>query len=255
MIETLTTHPLQPEFAALLHAVRTRLRVLLGPQLDSLYVYGSVARGVARPGHSDLDLSLVVTEALTPQQTQQLDALARQCLAEYAIVSKIDFDVGVRSDVLDPQNLYSWGYWLKHECRCIDGQDLAAHFPLFAPCMAIAQALNGDYLQTLNAYSAKIAAAPTQPELRRLQKEAARKWLRAGNLLRSESDAHWPRTLPDYVHSLCLQYPDMADVAGYFLRQASEPDASADAFNAQLQWGVQWLQQTLAPREAATTRC
>lgn len=251
MIETVNTQALQPEFAALLDAVRTRLRALLGPQLDSVYIYGSVARGLARPGHSDLDLSLVVTQALTLQQTQQLDALAQQCLVEHGQVSKIDFDIGLRSDVLDPQNLFSWGYWLKHECRCIDGQDLSAHFPLFAPSVAIAQALNGDYVQVLDAYRVKIAAARNLPELRKWQKEAARKWLRAGNLLRSASDTHWPRSLPDYAHSLCLQYPDRAAIAGYFLRQASEPDASGADFNAQLQAAVQWLQQTLARRGLA----
>lgn len=244
MLPILPNQPFQAAFAPLLHDLVPRVCALLGAQLDSLYVYGSVARGLARPGHSDLDLTLVVTAPLSAEQTQQLELLGQQLQGEHPVVSKIDWDIGVRADVLRPEHANSWGYWLKHECRCLAGEDLGARFAPFVPSRAIARALNGDYAVTLAQYQQRMAEASTQQALRRLQKEAARKLLRASHVLRVDTDTDWPTCLDDYAQALCRRYPDKADAAAFFLRQATLPDAERDHFNAQLVSFVQWLQQT-----------
>lgn len=59
------------------------------------------------------------------------------------VISKIDFDCGLLEQVLDPDNVLSWGYWIKHHCRCVYGEDLSHRFQAFKPSKAIAVAVNG----------------------------------------------------------------------------------------------------------------
>ncbi|WP_370679177.1 nucleotidyltransferase domain-containing protein [Comamonas sp. GB3 AK4-5] len=235
--------PLQPEFLPLVHAVRDRLVNALGVRLHSLYLYGSVARATAQAGRSDLDLSLVLTGPLTPQEQQALERLRQQLQARHPVVSKIDFDLGELAQVLDPAQHDSWGYWLKHECRCLHGEDLGARFALFTPSPAIARALNGDYVQTLCDYALRIAQAGEPAERLRLQKEAARKLVRATHVLRTEADSHWPRSLEDYAAFFVQRHPDMAVQMDFFLVQARDPDADGSDFLHRLSTFTQWLQQ------------
>jgi predicted nucleotidyltransferase len=242
-LPTLSSTALQPEFQALVHDVRDSLVAALGSRLHSLYLYGSVARATAQPGRSDLDLSLVLDGPLTPQVQQDLEQLRLQLQARHPVVSKIDFDLGELVQVLDPAQHYSWGYWLKHECRCLHGEDLGARFALFTPSPAIARALNGGYAQTLCDYALRIADAGEPAERLRLQKEAARKLVRATHVLRTEADSHWPRSLEDYAARLVQAHPEMAAPMGFFLAQAREPDAEGSDFLHRLSSFTQWLQQ------------
>src|SRR5260370_579561 len=58
-LEVFVRAPIQPEFVDLVADARAAIASDLGEALDSLYLYGSVARGCARAGFSDLDLTVV----------------------------------------------------------------------------------------------------------------------------------------------------------------------------------------------------
>lgn len=162
--------PLQPEFESLVSNARNGLCSGLGALLDSLYLYGSVSRGNARPGQSDLDLTVVLTRPPSREESNALECIRLDLQARHPEVSKVDFDLGVREDVLNPANLHSWGYWIKHECRCIHGTDLALQFPAFAPSRTIALAINGDYMRALGDYAQRIDDASEPGDRKRLQR-------------------------------------------------------------------------------------
>ena len=161
-IKPASEHPLQPEFVHLLDDARESPLHELGTLLHSLYLYGSVSRAAARPGLSDLDLSLVLAKPLTPAEAESLERVRTDLEARHPEVTKVDFDIGVLADVLNPAHLHSWGYWLKHECRCIYGTNLALQFDAFRPSAAIAQAVNGDYVQLLHNYAKRISKEALQ---------------------------------------------------------------------------------------------
>ncbi|PLY40569.1 DNA polymerase III subunit beta [Janthinobacterium sp. ROICE36] len=159
--------PLQPHFDALLHDVCASLATQAGHLLDGIYLYGSIARGDATPGVSDLDLTLVLRQPPTPPQGEALETLRQALQTRHPEVLKIDFDIGYRAQVLATEHLYSWGYWLKHQCRCLCGNDLALHFAPFPPSRAIALAVNGDFAQVLDAYARRLDDAREPAALRR----------------------------------------------------------------------------------------
>lgn len=246
-IEPFPSRPLQAAFVALVADALTDLQQMLGPLLHSVYLYGSVARATATIGVSDLDLTLVLTRALAADEAALLEQQRLALQAHHPEVCKVDFDIGVLANVRHPANLYSWGYWFKHECRCIHGEDLGLQFAAFAPSAAVARAVNGDYVQVLQAYIAGIAAAQDRVTLRRLQKEAARKLVRATNVLRPAEGGYWPRSLEDYARYFSERFPDMAERAAFFLEQAKAPEISAELFNAELDAFIAWMQGQASP--------
>ena len=129
------------------------------PLLDGIYLYGSVARGDAVPGVSDLDLTLVLHSPPTSQDLEVLESKRRTLESRHTEVIKIDFDIGSRSEVLAADNRLSWGYWLKHHCRCLWGNDLTKHFDRLKPSRDIAIAVNGDFESVLTRYAPQSRAA------------------------------------------------------------------------------------------------
>ena len=243
MIEAHPSPPLQPVFTALVDDVRDSLRTHFGVLLDSLYLYGSVSRATAQPGVSDLDVTMVLARPLTAPENDALECLRVALQLRHPEVSKIDFDLGTREEVLDPAHLNSWGYWLKHECRCIYGADLGLQFAPIAPSREVALAVNGDYVQVLGDYAARLAAAQGHDLIHRLQKEAARKLIRATHVLRPLTDSYWPRTLEDYAAYFCQSHPEMAEHIAFFLAHAQAPWATVADFNARLLGFVGWMQR------------
>ncbi|WP_230847808.1 nucleotidyltransferase domain-containing protein [Comamonas testosteroni] len=241
-IKALPVRPLQPEFINLIDDARDSVLQELGALLDSLYLFGSVPRAMDQPGKSDLDLTLVLSRPLSSQETESLERVRSNLEAGHPEVTKVDLDLGVLEDVLNPANLYSWGYWLKHECRCIYGSDLALRFQAFQPSPTVAQAVNGDYVQALRDYVARISLAHDEDATRRLKKEAAKKLVRATNVLRLEADCLWPESLEEYAKFFSGRFPEMAEQMEFFLEHAKTPSATNNVFNQRLVFFVDWMQ-------------
>ena len=106
-IKSFPVRPLQPEFVSLIEDARENLLQELAALLDSLYLYGSVARAIAEPGRSDLDLTLVLSRPLSSPEAEALECVRFNLETRHPEVTKIDFDVGVLEEVLNPANLYS----------------------------------------------------------------------------------------------------------------------------------------------------
>ncbi|WP_238138514.1 nucleotidyltransferase domain-containing protein [Pseudomonas aeruginosa] len=194
---------------------RTLARPPFERAVHSVYLYGSVARGEAITGRSDLDLTLVLRDPPSPELAAQLETARLALQARHPEVSKIDFDIGHLDQARDPANRDSWGYWLKHRCRCLWGEDLASDLPPLRPAKAIALALNGDYAQVLEDYARRLESASSEEE-RRLQREAAKKLIRSSDILRGETESVWPETLEHYLALFRARHPGQAPALEYF---------------------------------------
>jgi predicted nucleotidyltransferase len=236
---TLPEAAVQPQFQPLLEDVCTLLSANpLG--LNGIYLYGSVARGEATPGVSDLDLTLVLHESPTPPVLAQLEAIRCDLERRHPLVSKVDFDIGYRAQVLADENHNRWGFWLKHQCRCLWGEDLSLHFERFRPSREVAMAVNGDFEPVLAGYLSRIAQADTEPQRLRLQREASRKLVRATQTVCREA-AGWPQTLEEHVALFVQHHPARVTQVAFFLFEARNPSAEGDQFCIRLQAFVDWM--------------
>ena len=246
-ILTVADGPIQPEFQPLLADVCATLsRPELG--LHGIYLYGSIARGEGETGISDLDLSLILVEPPDAPVLEQLESARLALEQRHPHVTKIDFDIGHRAQVLAPENLNSWDFWLKHHCRCLWGEDLSLHVEPFRPSRAIALAVNGDFEQALTAYLLRIEQASTEHTRLGLQREASRALIRATHTLRAVDAQNWPQTLEDYVGLFVQHYPNMRVQIAYFLFEARNPSAEGEAFTTRLRAFLSWMVSALIER-------
>ncbi|MBN3965394.1 nucleotidyltransferase domain-containing protein [Pseudomonas gregormendelii] len=246
-IKTMPAVNLQPEFESVVGDVCSTLVEALGTVVDSIYLYGSVARGQARPGESDLDVTLLINGQIELYNSQ-LERIKEELEERHPEVTKIDFDVGTRTETLAPENHFSWGYWLKHHCRCVWGSDLSSEFQRFKPSREIAMAVNGDFARVLRQYATSIECTTDTEQLLRLQREASRKLIRSTNILRLDQEQSWPLSLEDYVELFLRVAPEMKHKIEYFLRHARAPDSEANTFSTTLRSFIGWMLEGQARR-------
>ena len=156
-------------------------------------------------------------------------------------MSKVDVDIGSVEEALAPEHHDSWGFWLKHHCRCLWGEDVSAAFSLFRPDRRIALAVNADLHRVLARYREQLLQARTVSDERRLKREAARKLIRATNMLRAEGSPFWPITLTDYAEQLSALYAEQRDEMDYWLAHAVGEANDAD-FSDRMMRFLDWIE-------------
>ena len=231
----------QPAFSPLVSDAIQRLNAALPDLIHSVYVYGSLVDGSAVETQSDLDLTLIYRREPDADEVAQTDAMKSSLEQDYPVVSKIDIDPGVLEDVMLPANVNLWGYWLKHHCVCVYGDDLRECFEPFRPSREIAIAVNGDFLTVLNGYVALMKPTLEPAQRHGLQRAAARKAIRSTNLLREENDRDWPVSLEELCEKFNDRYPALTEEMDYFLSISHRPRGDVMAFAGRIITFSYWL--------------
>jgi len=238
------TNKLQPEFRNIVAQVVAKLIQSFPELIHSLYLYGSVAEGRAKIGKSDLDMTVIFSVDPGEAAKVQITEIQRKLEKNNPVLSKIDFDCGLLQQVVHPDNLLSWGYWLKHHCVCVYGEDLSQRFQAFKPSKEIAVAVNGDFLPVLEKLITQMQLSADENKKLQLQRAAARKTIRATNILRSEHDKQWPETLEDYRFTFNARYPALAKEMDYLLAISNTPQGSIADFKRRVMAFARWLNVT-----------
>ncbi len=134
-----------PEFQDVVSTVVDSLLRELPGQIDGIYLYGSVPRGTAIVGRSDLDVSIVLATPVGQREKEVFNLFSDTIPQTYPQVTKLDIDPGSLSEVLQPNEEFHWQFWLKHCCCCIWGNDLSIKFPRYKPSNEIAKLLMAIY--------------------------------------------------------------------------------------------------------------
>lgn len=156
-----STQKIHPVYRELLNQILAMLKRCAGAKLHSVYIYGSVGRGEAVQGISDIDLTVLLSSPLLPQEKVLLDRETAALIRLNPLVPKVDYDMGVVAEVLRQENQFYWGFWLKHVCSCIYGEDLSVKWPRMKPDIRICQAMNQDLMETLADYRKAILEKET----------------------------------------------------------------------------------------------
>jgi uncharacterized protein len=153
------------------------------PDGASLYVYGSVANGTARPGSSDVDLlSIDLPDAL---------GIGRRLSARYADRCRgVEVASATTADLAgDHDEAYGFRVFLCHYCIHLAGPDRSAGLPAFPADARAARGFNGDIAQFLSRWQRELDIGTTATGL--LGIRIARKTLLAVAGLVSIHDGTW----------------------------------------------------------------
>ncbi|OEF85979.1 nucleotidyltransferase domain-containing protein [Vibrio splendidus] len=196
-----------PGFQEVVTAVIDSLLKELPGQIEGIYLYGSIPRGTAIIGRSDLDVSILLATPVGQKEKEVFNLLSDTIPKAYPQVSKLDIDPGFLRDVLKPTEKYHWQFWLKHCCCCIWGKDLSTEFPLYKPSIEIAQALNGDLSTFLEQMSQSFKTMTDADAT----KVIGKKLVRAAYYFVAETDGSWYTDLSQCASVAKRYYPNQSD--------------------------------------------
>jgi predicted nucleotidyltransferase len=197
---------IQKEYQSILKDVVSVFSAEFATALDSLYVYGSVAKGNAVIAQSDLDICVVFKHDI-----QSLDLkiaeIKRSLIVYYPYIPKIDVDIGYLKEVLDEKNKKRWGAWLKFFCTNIYGRDLTYFFQEITIDREVIQAINQGYDEEIHTYFEllEIKDKP-QAELLNLKKSLIKRMIRLLSLTMRHIE-EWPLALNDTIDQTVQVYP------------------------------------------------
>lgn len=126
--KTVSLDAVQPSWRAVLDAACQQCRDVCGDQLDSIYVFGSVARGCATEGVSDLDLIVLTRSAPSEVRPDWAYDIARRLKRSFTMVSSVELTPKPLADVAVQQSIR---YLLKLHALCIYGPDRSKEIPSF----------------------------------------------------------------------------------------------------------------------------
>lgn len=160
----------QPAFGPLVERYAAAARAAFGGDLDSCYLYGSVPRGTARAGVSDLDGQLLLRREPTAADRATVRHLEEQLGAAYPQVSHVGILLDSRAALVDPTDHCDGGFHLRVLCTPVWGPDAGAEVAPHTVDLALARGVQGDWrgaLQRLRRHGRMLAQAGADPAIAR----------------------------------------------------------------------------------------
>lgn len=186
----------------------------------TLYLYGSVANGTARPGSSDLDLlsvGLPSAAAVAERLSARYVGLCRG--VEIASASATDLDG-------DTDAAYGFRVFLRHYCLHLTGFDPAASLPSFRADVRAARGFNGDIAAHYRRWGQTLDSRTSPAEV--LGVRVARKTLLAVAGLVSVRDHTWTTDRARAAQRWGELEPELADGLRLLLRWATLMDQTSN---------------------------
>ncbi|MFF9274718.1 nucleotidyltransferase domain-containing protein [Streptomyces griseosporeus] len=198
-------------FRPVVTVARDRLTALFGARLDSAYLYGSVPRGTARVGRSDLDLLVALREEPADADRDAVRALGEAVDREFPQIDGVGTLLYSRTRLLSEAERYDLGWFVACLCTPLLGDDLAAHLPRYRPDSRLARETNGDLGRILPRWRERIAAAgDTEEALRPLVRFMSRHLVRTGFTLVMPRWNGWTSDLGEMAEVFGAYYPRRA---------------------------------------------
>lgn len=209
----------QGEFAPVVTETRTRIAAAFpGDLLHSSYLYGSIPRGTARPGSSDLDVLLALHREPTGEDRVRAAELEGGLDRDFPQINGAGVLLSSAAELLSERERHDGGWFVACMCTPLSGPDLAERLPRYRPSSLLARETNGDLAQALLRWRARAAEASTDAERKRLSRGASRKVVRTGFTLVMPRWQGWTSDLEESAEIFGRYYPSHA---GRMLRAAA----------------------------------
>jgi uncharacterized protein len=198
-------------FRAVVAAARDRVLDLLGPRLHSAYLYGSIPRGTARVGRSDLDLLLALRDEPTDADREGVRELGEALDKEFPQIDGVGTLLYSRDLLLSEPERHDLGWFVACLCTPLLGDDLAEYLPRYRPDALLARETNGDLALLLPRWRERIAEADSDETRTRLVRFMSRHLVRTAFTLVMPRWNGWTSDLGEMAEVFGAYYPERAE--------------------------------------------
>ncbi|CAM5536830.1 nucleotidyltransferase domain-containing protein [Streptomyces avidinii] len=243
----------QNEFRGLVAAVRGRTSEAYGRRLHSAYLYGSVPRGTARPGPSDLNLLLVLHHAPSDEDRDTAEVLARGLDEDFPEIDGVDILLRDKAAVLSEAERFDLGWFLACLCTPLLGADLAEHLPRYRPDSLLARETNGDLAALLPEWRTRVRESSTPEEYRKLCRLFSRHLVRTAFTLVMPQWGGWTSDLGESAEIFGMYYPERADRLRAAADAAIDPVSDPELLRSYVEDLGPWLADEYTARHGTKT--
>jgi hypothetical protein len=210
-------------YAPVVAGVREAVEAAFGPErLHSAYLFGSIPRGTAVPGRSDLDLLLALHGEPTGADRATADDLLATLLERFPLLNGGGVLLFGTERLLSELERYDLGWFVACLCTPLLGPDLAERLPRYRLDGTLARETNGDLADYLSRWRERAASGA---ELTKLSRGAARHVVRTGFTLVMPRRQGWTSDLTESAAAFAQYYPEHGEK---MLRAAGIARAGSD---------------------------
>ncbi|MGX1368446.1 hypothetical protein RKD19_003805 [Streptomyces canus] len=198
-------------FRPVVAAARDRVPPLFGPRLHSAYLYGSIPRGTARVGRSDLDLLLALRDEPTDADREGVGELGEALDKEFPQIDGAGTLLYSRARLLSDLERHDLGWFVACLCTPLLGDDLAEYLPRYRPDSLLARETNGDLALLLPRWRERLKAADSDETRTRLVRFLSRHLVRTAFTLVMPRWNGWTSDLAEMAEVFAAYYPERAE--------------------------------------------
>ncbi len=204
-------------FRPVVATARDRVLDVFGARLHSAYLYGSIPRGTARVGRSDLDLLLALREEPTNADRADARTIEEALDKEFQQIDGAGVLLVSRAGALSELERYDLGWFVACLCTPLAGEDLAEYLPRYRPDSLLARETNGDLALFLSRWreriaeaTAEVGAGDSDEAARPLVRSISRHLVRTGFTLVMPRWNGWTSDLHEMAEVFGRYYPERA---------------------------------------------
>ncbi|MEV5143550.1 nucleotidyltransferase domain-containing protein [Streptomyces sp. NPDC052727] len=232
----------QPAFRPVVAAVRDRLPAVFGARLHSAYLCGSIPRGTARVGRSDLDLLVALREEPADADRDAVRLLGEAVDREFPQIDGVGTLLYGRERLLSDLERYDMGWFVACLCTPLLGDDLARWLPRYRPDSLLARETNGDLARWLPRWRERIAGTEDTEEARRpLVRFMSRHLVRTAFTLVMPRWQGWTSDLREMAEVSGAYYPQRAAQLRAAAEHGYEPVGDPDVLRSYVDDLGPWL--------------
>ncbi|MGW5877364.1 nucleotidyltransferase domain-containing protein [Nocardiopsis terrae] len=228
-------------FAPAVTALLARIPEVFGPRLHSAYLYGSIPRGTALPGSSDLDALVALHTGPDETEHARTRALENELDSTFAQVNGVGILLEGADFLTAVPERHDSGFFLACLCTPVLGPDLAEQLPRYRPTPLLARQTNGDLHQVLPRWRAGIARATTRAEHLSLSRRISRRLVRTGLTLVMPAWGGWTSDLDLAADVFGHYHPDRHDQMRTAAHTARHPVTDPDHLRELVEDLAPWL--------------
>jgi uncharacterized protein len=228
-------------FAPLVTALRTRLNEVFGPRMHSAYLYGSIPRGTAVPGVSDLDALVALHTAPNEEERGRARALHEEIDTAFPQVEGGGILLEGVPNLTSALELHDGGFFVACLCTPLTGPDLSRQLPHYRPTTLLARETNGDLHLALPRWRTSADQAATETERLRLSRSVSRRLVRAGFTLVMPAWGGWTSDLNLAADVFGHYCPDRHRQMRAAAHTARHPSADPEHLRALVEDLAPWL--------------